>query len=86
MSDYNSLWDADYEFLQSWSSNKLKQGDFDKLNNSSLNDIKICEQWGFPEPCIVEDFDADIGSSKFILSTIKDYSGNKVLFNVVKEK
>ena len=58
----------------------------EKLNNSSMADIKICEERGFPEPCSIDSLSQEIGYTKFVLSTIKDHKGQIVFYNVVKEK
>ena len=41
---------------------------------------------GYPVPCRVVYQDPDLGESEFIVSTIEDYEGWKILYLVIKEK
>jgi len=41
---------------------------------------------GFPSTCRVEYHDPDLGESEFIVSTVEDYEGKRILYIVIKEK
>lgn len=61
--------------MQGWQAQKLSKADLEKLNNSSIQDIKTCEEMGFPQPCVVDFVDPDFGETQFVISTIRDFAG-----------
>ena len=75
MSDYQALFDHDLHYVLGWTSPTVDPKDLEKFNETSIKDIKICEEMGFPSPCIIEFFDPELGQTQFVVSAIKDYSG-----------
>lgn len=86
MSDYQALFDHDLHYVMGWSTSAIDKQELEKFNNSSIQDIKICEAKGFPQPCILDFNDPELGQTQFILSTIRDFNDDIVLYNVIKEK
>lgn len=85
-SDYLALFDKDFHLVFTWSSDDTTEEDFRGFHKSARADIQQCEEMGYPEPCRVLYIDPDLGPCSFIVSTIENYHGEKILYIVIKEK
>lgn len=85
-SDYNSLWDTDRHRVLDWRPDDAEYIDLLNLNETSEEIIKHCEAIGFPQPCLVQPEDPKFGGTKFILTTTEDWKGEKIFYNIIKEK